>query len=750
MQKKRTRLFYKYLLSYFVIFLIPFTVISILFYQTSVQNLRDEIVQSNTDKIEQVKDFTDSRIDELTQIANRISMDNRLTPFMFSESYHSKKAVEELVSYKVNSAMIDELYIYFQGRDQIYSPRGSSSMKTFVKKGYPFAPGEGDEFKDKIKAGTAPDIKPFALKTNHDKEEKIITYFYPIPANSAVTYGTVAFVIQEKAIKKMIEKTLGEFNGNVYVFNGDHALLASSNQGEKLDKGMVKQLAKGKPGLENTTIHDEAYSVVTVQSDVSNWKFVTTLPSAQFYGKMTHLKTSIILILFAIAFIGVITVIYMSLNQYKPIQNIIRSLKSNRVTEPPDSKNHNELEDIHRTIEHMHKDSEQLQKKLAIHQPFIRDQLLVLLLKGDLHQTGEIPSMLKEMNMMMRHRYFFTMIVSLKHHSVSDRSILNRERLLNLLTTISSKLGVGYGVELIHENTIAVIVNLDSSEENHTVLQSQFMEHINKQLMLASNHQPIIGVGKVYGGINWINRSFIEANVALEHHILNRNRPITYFENLTQHHDEVAWYPVNDQSTFIQSLKQGNQVVARESLKTIITSLSNHDTSIHMLKAMCFDLINTILKTGQELELRIPTDLVKRLVQFKSLDDLEDTIHVIIHLVCYEIEQRKVSHNNDLRDNILAYIHQQFTAHELSLEFVAAHFQVSTSYLSRFMKEQTGETFTQYVWKLRNQEFKRQLKESNRPIKEIVLEIGYIDVANFIRKFKKSEGITPGDFRRLY
>ena len=49
---------------------------------------------------------------------------------------------------------------------------------------------------------------------------------------------------------------------------------------------------------------------------------------------------------------------------------------------------------------------------------------------------------------------------------------------------------------------------------------------------------------------------------------------------------------------------------------------------------------------------------------------------------------------------------------------------------------------------MRSDEFKRQLKETNNPIKDIVLDIGYVDVANFSRKFKSEEGLTPGQFRK--
>ena len=36
----------------------------------------------------------------------------------------------------------------------------------------------------------------------------------------------------------------------------------------------------------------------------------------------------------------------------------------------------------------------------------------------------------------------------------------------------------------------------------------------------------------------------------------------------------------------------------------------------------------------------------------------------------------------------------------------------------------------------------------DKPIKEIVAEAEYLDVASFVRKFRQMEGITPGEYRR--
>ena len=85
-----------------------------------------------------------------------------------------------------------------------------------------------------------------------------------------------------------------------------------------------------------------------------------------------------------------------------------------------------------------------------------------------------------------------------------------------------------------------------------------------------------------------------------------------------------------------------------------------------------------------------------------------------------------------------------------SLEQVADSFSLSQSYLSRFYKQETGYTFTQYITLLRLDKAKRLLIETSLPLKDIVVQVGYIDTASFVRKFKACEGVTPGQWRETY
>ncbi|WP_306304772.1 helix-turn-helix domain-containing protein [Paenibacillus pini] len=61
-----------------------------------------------------------------------------------------------------------------------------------------------------------------------------------------------------------------------------------------------------------------------------------------------------------------------------------------------------------------------------------------------------------------------------------------------------------------------------------------------------------------------------------------------------------------------------------------------------------------------------------------------------------------------------------------------------------------GLNFIQYIWQNRMEEVMHQLKTTNDPLKDIILKVGYMDTPNFIRKFKKETGYTPGQYRKMF
>ena len=94
---------------------------------------------------------------------------------------------------------------------------------------------------------------------------------------------------------------------------------------------------------------------------------------------------------------------------------------------------------------------------------------------------------------------------------------------------------------------------------------------------------------------------------------------------------------------------------------------------------------------------------------------------------------------------IINYIkknHVTVTLDELSEEFF-----LSKPYLSKYIKEQTGETFGDIVKDIRMNRAKTLLKTSVMTVESVAVTVGYGNVEHFNRLFKKAYDMTPVQFR---
>lgn len=70
--------------------------------------------------------------------------------------------------------------------------------------------------------------------------------------------------------------------------------------------------------------------------------------------------------------------------------------------------------------------------------------------------------------------------------------------------------------------------------------------------------------------------------------------------------------------------------------------------------------------------------------------------------------------------------------------------------LKRRFKSATGTTLIAHVQNLRIEEAKRMLETGERAAEEIAAEVGYENPAFFRRLFRRSTGLTPGAYRRMF
>lgn len=116
----------------------------------------------------------------------------------------------------------------------------------------------------------------------------------------------------------------------------------------------------------------------------------------------------------------------------------------------------------------------------------------------------------------------------------------------------------------------------------------------------------------------------------------------------------------------------------------------------------------------------------------------------------YETPERNL--NSDTKENSLAAILEQYMKANLNSKITLASLSeqvhLAPAYLSRYFKEHTGETVSEYLFRIRIERAAELLRTTSYSITEISALCGYSSLGNFQRYFKKLVGISPSEYRK--
>ena len=112
-----------------------------------------------------------------------------------------------------------------------------------------------------------------------------------------------------------------------------------------------------------------------------------------------------------------------------------------------------------------------------------------------------------------------------------------------------------------------------------------------------------------------------------------------------------------------------------------------------------------------------------------------------------QMQSRDNQKRLDQISEIVDYVTENF-ASPFSMAEVAEKFGMSESRFSRYFRKATGNTFTDFVNRIRINKASQLLLETEQYISTICYNVGFNNVANFNRRFMEVRGMTPSEFRR--
>lgn len=107
-----------------------------------------------------------------------------------------------------------------------------------------------------------------------------------------------------------------------------------------------------------------------------------------------------------------------------------------------------------------------------------------------------------------------------------------------------------------------------------------------------------------------------------------------------------------------------------------------------------------------------------------------------------------------IRKKINWLLHQEITdfiednMKDVTIDMLVERFGYQEDYFNRFLKAQTGMTFTEYLQDCRLNKSAILLKEDSMDVDEIIKEVGYRNKGYFYRIFTEKYNMTPEKFRK--
>lgn len=314
---------------------------------------------------------------------------------------------------------------------------------------------------------------------------------------------------------------------------------------------------------------------------------------------------------------------------------------------------------------------------------------------------------------------------------------------------------------LIFDHTIegkAILFKAESSEK----LDELMKEALNKLLEIMKEYDYVNyfgGIGVCVSRLTQVHESYEKASHAYAHRYMTDTSRIFDYADMA---NESA-YPTSekfnlssvdpaslDRNRIREFLKKGTEQETVYFVDEFLTGLGENALRSTMFRQyiatdVYFAVAAFTDERGLDRNEISPFDAAAG-----DVSDFEKTRAYILSLIKTAINLRDNQASDkygSIIDEVRSYIDEHYGDESLSLNTLASRVNFSPNHLSMIFSAHTGETFIKYLTDYRMDKAKELLRCTSKRSVDISVEVGYKDPHYFSYLFKKTQGMTPTQYR---
>lgn len=569
------------------------------------------------------------------------------------------------------------------------------------------------------------DISTGQNKMPGNNNEVIYCLSNRIDSGDGTSEKQIKFYVSKSDIDSMFENVLASKGSNLVVFDERNNIIYSYGS---VTDGMV-DISKGMDSNYKVEKTDgKKYAFFHESSSYNGWRYVLTVSTDKlFYKYNTELAKFYRLIMIILIF-AVISSVAAALLAYRPIWKIFGRVLKNTDEDIDVTYRFDDIGYIDHAVEDILNAKEQS----------IRSSVLLNLLWGQYDDPLLAETDCEEASVQFMKNGFLIGVVNSKTKTSEEIANL-LERQFNSMEIVT------YWVRPQEKSAGYFIVNYDSGSGIDNRIVSVLREYLSEQTDKCK-----IGLSNCTGSIMQLSQAFTQAKSACRYLFMKSDdASVALYSDIELKIGSVQLSGLKKSAVSLVS--KGNERGLLTKIDGVMETVP--DTApLEMFRFAVYGIIAAYAECATALKLPVEKELdnITKAVMSASSPDrkaITEQVYDIGKKLC-SFYDKPDSKDDELLQKINNIISNRMCDQMLTLETFSEECNVSTSYLGRYFKEKIGISPMKYINIQKMEYSKKLLRETDMTLNEIVLKSGYIDVSNFIRKFRQEVGMTPINYRK--
>lgn len=747
---------YSWTLSYVSVFFIPF-ITSFLIYSQGNNALIEQINASYMQSLTKAATRTDDFLLKLNYIASSVNSSKELSEFLLSaEQYngvpnYSYIAFSNLLKKQKNTLPSEIETVYFCVKDCGYIVSSNGIVKQ-------------DDFFDMYYGEDKPDIKEllskFSYASYNVNDENIdFVYSFPLKETSVNPDGFFVIKLNNNSFLNLIAESADTSESNLYVIDKfDNVILNSQS--------FDKEIGSYDSYFADSTKKDGKIITVTAKSKYNSWKYVAEIPVKAITARMKYARILLWCLSCFSVLLGAFIIFYFMKKNYSELMSVVNVATS--VLPGENNAQMNEYDIISNALSDYRKNIQISANVKYKRYKNERDKVLFKLIRDDFSEG--ILNELQKYNVELDSNEFLLLYIipneyediESEYNAEYDEKISAGESisafvLSNIFEELLAEYSLVYSV--YDSDSLLVFININKSNSN------LYREKLVETLRFADDFVKLnFGFGfdafvsSKYYGIQNTHEAYMQINRVKQYCASYKLSGVVFCDDILE-----TTYIKNCKrsiSHIFEFVRRGNIESAKKLFEAVFDrfreNASIYDIQIFAF-SVCYAVIDIITETNSG---EAPPNITEL---FDDINDItsssthaaglrEKLLNLIIKTadtIGVDSRNTKEKTDDDFIFEVKKYIDENYKNPDLYIKSIGDRFDKTPYYISNCFKSHEKISILNYISMLRIEEAKKMIKNTNKTFAEIAELVGFNNFRNFNRTFKKIEGITPGQFRKL-